>query len=341
MKNKLTEILNIKYPIIQASMHSMTNAELVAAVSNAGGLGVLGLNAGYKPTDAITGASSSQDGVGLVHGGAALRMFQQQIQKTKALTDKPFGVAVFTNEEHPQDDQETYEKLEVMAQEKVPVVLFATPVISKEWVDEFHKNNIKVIYRNLTPTAENTRKAVSMGIDAIIATGFDEGGSIPTKVVGTFSIVPLVTDAAGDVPVIAAGGIGDARTVRASFALGAEGVYVGTAFLASKEAPIADNIKKMMVSSDADDLLMYRTIPRFYRSLPGELPNKLMQMDKDGATAEEISEASHSGMGLVNGMVEGDLTNGIASFGTGIGLVHDIKPAAEIVADLVKGLPEE
>lgn len=344
MGNKLTNILNIEKPIIQASMHTMTNAELVAAVSEAGGLGVLGFNAGYKPTDAVTGASenadSDMDDKGILRSGTAVKLFEEQVKKVKKLTSKPFAAALFSETEDPKDDEEMYKELQIMIQEKVPVVLFAGKKISQGWVDAFHKNNIKIIYRAMTPTAKNTKEVVKKGVDAIIATGFDEGGTIPEKVVGTFSIVPLVADAAGDVPVIAAGGIGDARTVRAAFDLGAQGVYVGTSFLASKEAPIADNIKQMMIDSDADDLLMFRYFMKFYRSLPGELPNKLVQMDEEGKSREEIFAAGHGAKGMLSGMVEGDLSNGIASFGTGIGLVHEIKPAAEIVEDLYKGVPD-
>lgn len=340
MQNKLTKLLNIEKPIIQASLHTMTNANLVSAVSEAGGLGVLGLNAGYNPVDASTGASKTKDDVGLVHGDAALDLFRKEIKKVKEKTSKPFAAAVFSDKKIPQEDEENYSKLQIMAEEKVPVVLYAYQYISKEWVEEFHKNNIKVIYRAMTPSAENTRQAVENGVDAIIATGFDEGGTVPEKVVGTFSIVPLVADNAGDVPVIAAGGVGDARTVKAAFALGAQGVYCGTAFLASEEAPMAENIKKMMVNADADDLEMFRYYMKFYRSLPGELPDKLVKMDEELKTRDEIFAAGHGGQGLVNGMVEGDLSNGIASFGTGIGLVHKIKPAAEIVNDLYSGVPK-
>lgn len=336
--NKLTQILNIDKPIIQASMHTMTNANLVAAVSEAGGLGILGTNAGYNPADAITGASSSKDSLGVVHGGASLKLLQEQIEKVKSMTDKPFGVALTPAEPNVKEDTENYQKLELLIQEKVPVVLYAGTTIYENWINEFHRNNIKVIYRAMTPTAENTREAVKKGVDAIIATGFDEGGTIPEKAIGTFSIVPLVVDNAGEVPVIAAGGIADSRTVKAAFALGAQGVYAGTAFLASKESPIADNIKQMMLNADADDLIMFKYYIKFYRSLPGKLPNKLLKMDEEGKSRDEIFAAGHGAVGLLNGMVEGNLSDGIASFGTGVGLIHEIKPAAEIVNDLYQGI---
>lgn len=115
-----------------------------------------------------------------------------------------------------------------------------------------------------------TEEAIKGGVDILVATGFDEGGQVPSNVISTFSIVPLVVDAAkGRVPVLAAGGITEERTAKAAMALGAEGVFVGTAFLASKESRMADNIKDALIKSDANDMLLYRTQPAYYRSLTG------------------------------------------------------------------------
>ena len=121
-----------------------------------------------------------------------------------------------------------------------------------------------------------------------MATGFDEGGTLPGKVLGTFSIVPMIVDTVENTPVMAAGGIVDSRGFNAAIALGAEGVYCGTAFLMSKESRMAENVKQAVLKADAMDLLLFRTIPAYYRSLPGELANELVAMDKAGATNEEL-----------------------------------------------------
>lgn len=159
-----------------------------------------------------------------------------------------------------------------------------------------------------------------------------EGGTVPAKVIGTFTILPLIVDAAdGKVPVVAAGGLVDKRTVRAAFDLGAEGVYAGTAFLATEESPLAENIKQDMLKYDADDLLMFRAPNSFYRSLPGELPEKLLEMDKQGKSAAEIWAAAGDYNCLLYGMHDGDLSRGIAPFGMGISSIHSIDAVSVVV----------
>ncbi|MCT3507594.1 nitronate monooxygenase [Lactobacillus delbrueckii subsp. lactis] len=192
---------------------------------------------------------------------------------------------------------------------------------------------IKIIFRAVTPTAENTREAIEAGVDVIIATGFDEGGTVPAN------ILPLIVDAAdGKVPVVAAGGLVDKRTVRAAFDLGAEGVYAGTAFLATEESPLAEKIKQDMLKYDADDLLMFRAPNSLYRSLPGELPEKLLEMDKQGKSAAEIWAAAGDYNCLLYGMHDGDLSRGIASFGLGISSIHSIDPVSVVVNRLNSGV---
>ncbi len=353
MANKVCEILGIEKPIIQGAMHTMTNANLVGAVSKAGGLGILGVNAGYKfsNADVTTGASqksnedtpTNNENLGQMESSAAINLMADQIKKVRAITDKPFGIQLAAVHENPKDDAEAYKMSKLMIDNKVPVALIGgfSKVVSKKWVDYLHDNGIKVINRSNTPTAEDTRQAVKNGADIIGATGFDEGGSIPTKIVGTFDIIPLVVDNAGDVPVVAAGGIVDARTVKAAFALGAQGVYCGTAFLATPEAPIAESIKQKMLEDDADDMLFYKAEPKYYRSLPGELPNKLVQMYDEGKSGKEIWQAANSYQGLINGMVKGDLAHGFASFGMGISFIHKIEPAAKVVDRLYAGVPKD
>lgn len=367
--NRVTKIIGTEKPIIQASMFYLTNAKLVAAVSNAGGLGILGMSAGidyYEPNIEKN-----------------LELVRREVEKTKKLTDKPFGLTISPtpfkkndvdassgasqtgskttesadvkdlggevfnfkedeNDEFDLDRDELTKGLLKIAQEEGIKVVMWSGVFIPGWVERFHDAGIKVLFRPITPEPSVVKEAINGGVDAIIATGFDEGGTVPGKVVGTFAAIPMVVDAAeGKVPVIAAGGITDERTVRAAFDLGAEGIYAGTAFLASEEAPMAQNIKEKMIDTTAEDMLMFRAPNSFYRSLPGELPDKLVEMDKKGATADEIWDAAGGYDNLRQGMLFGKLDKGIASFGLGISMIHAIEPVQKIVDRLNSGIPKD
>lgn len=323
MKNRISEILNIEKPIIQGPFAWITNAQLVGAVSKAGGLGVLGFNAGQK--DLVYTAEETKE-----------RM-RVEIKKVRKITNNPIGLNIASSVDLA-NDMFTEPMLDLMVEEKVPVAVMVGDVNAKLF-SKFREKGIKVVFRATNPTAQNTREAIKAGADIIVATGFDEGGTIPETGIGTFSIVPLIVDAAaGKVPVMAAGGIADERGAKAAFALGAEGLFVGTALLLSQESPLADNIKEMAIQANADDLLLYRTIPAFYRSLPGELPNKLLEMSQKGASESEIFEAQGRYIGMRDGMLFGDLTKGFASFGLGITFVKKIEDVSTIMERLMTGI---
>lgn len=164
--------------------------------------------------------------------------------------------------------------LKVIYEEKVPVVTFVGEPDAAMF-REFKEHGIKIVYRSLNPTPANAKAAEEAGADIIVATGFDEGGTLPEKVLGTFSIVPLIADAVDHTPVMASGGIADHRAFNAALALGAEGVYCGTAFLLSKESRMAENVKKAALAADAEDLLLFRTIPAYYRPLSPNRPKTM------------------------------------------------------------------
>ncbi|MBQ6234820.1 MAG: nitronate monooxygenase [Clostridia bacterium] len=323
MKNRVCEILGIEKPIIQGPMNWLTDGKFVGAVSRAGGLGVLGFNAGQKK--AVFTVEET------------IANMRREVAIVKSMTDKPFGINIGPTD--PAKDRFTLPMLDMMQEEGIHAAVWASMTFDEFWVKACHDRGIKIVYRAHTPTAEDTERAIQAGVDIIVATGFDEGGTVPNKVVGTFSVVPMIVDAAkGRVPVMACGGIADERTAQAAFVLGAEGLFVGTAFLLSEESVAAANIKEMAVKADADDLLMYRTIPSFYRSLPGELPNKLLEMSKAGATEEEIYQAQHAYDGMRDGMLFGDLSMGYASFGLGISMIHAVEPVSVIMDRLMRGV---
>lgn len=209
---------------------------------------------------------------------------------------------------------------------------------NEEMFKEFKDHGIKIVYRSLNPTPANARAAEAAGADIIVATGFDEGGTLPSKVMGTFSIVPLIVDAVDHTPIMAAGGIADSRAFNAAFALGAEGVYCGTAFLMSKESRMAQNVKDAILKANAQDLLLFRTIPAYYRSLPGRLAIELVAMDKAGATNEELGKKMGGFANLRKGMLEGDMDNGYVSVGHGISHIHEIKSVKEIIREMTKAI---
>ena len=323
MKNRVCEILGIEKPIVQGPTFWLTDGNYVGAISKAGALGVLGFNAGQKQS--------------VYTVEETVENMRREVRIVKSITDKPFGINIGPTD--PESDKFTLPMLDMMKEEGIHAVVWASMTFDEFWVKACHERDIKVIYRAQTPTAEDTERAISAGVDIIVATGFDEGGTVPNKVVGTFSVIPMIVDAAkGRVPVLAAGGIADERTAQAAMVLGAEGLFVGTAFLLSQESIVAQNIKEQAIASDADDLLMYRTVPAFYRSLPGELPEKLLEMSNTGASEEEIYKAQHAYDGMRDGMLFGDLSKGFASFGLGISLIHEIEPVSVIIDKLMRGV---
>lgn len=197
--------------------------------------------------------------------------------------------------------------------------------------NELKEAGINIIYRDINPTPENTRLAEEAGADIIVATGFDEGGTLPGKVLGTFSIVPLIADAVKNIPVMAAGGITDHRTARAAHALGAEGVFAGSVFISTEESRVPQLVKDKIIAANGLDLLLFRTVPHYYRSLPGKLAEKLASMDHAGASNEELGNAMGGLRGLRLGMLEGNTDEGYLSFGTGIGSIRSVKSVAAVV----------
>ena len=317
--NRICQILGIEKAVIQGPLSWLTDARLVAAVSNAGGLGVLGPNAGLTAETAVSTPHETAE------------KMREEIRKTKALTEKPFGVNLIPT---PENDIWTPPILQVIKEEAVKVVVYTgygEGAVIPALFDELKDAGIKIIYRDINPTPENTRLAEAAGADIIVATGFDEGGTLPGKALGTFSIVPLIADAVQNIPVLAAGGITDSRTARAAHALGASGVFAGSIFISTEESRVPQSVKDKIINSDGLDMLLFRTMPDYYRSLPGKLAEKLVQMDKAGASTEELGKTMGGLRGLRIGMLEGNTDEGYISLGTGIGSIRDIKTVAQVV----------
>lgn len=307
---------------IQGPLSWLTDARLVAAVSNAGGLGVLGPNAGLTAETAVSTPEETAE------------KMREEIRKTKKLTEKPFGVNLIPT---PENDIWTPPILQVIKEEGVKAVVYTgygDGAIITSLFNELKASGIAIIYRDINPTPENTRLAEKAGADIIVATGFDEGGTLPGTALGTFSIVPLIADSVKSVPVMAAGGITDSRTARAAHALGAEGVFAGSVFIGTEESRVPQSVKDKIINANGLDLLLFRTLPDYYRSLPGKLADKLVSMDKAGASNEELAQTMGGLRGLRIGMLEGNTDEGYIALGTGIGNIRSIKSVAEVVNEL-------
>ena len=319
--NRVCQILKIEKPVIQGPLFWLTDAKLVAAVSEAGGLGVLGPHAGQNslPKDDEERAE---------------RM-RQEIKKVKELTSKPFGINIFHSGQNP--DKQLELMLKVVYEEKVPVgiVVHDGPEPAEDIIKELKSHGVTVVYRQITISPDIAKKAEKAGADIIVATGMDEGGTLPNHNIGTFSIVPLIVDSV-KIPVMAAGGITDKRTFNAAFALGAEGVFCGSLFLSSTEARAPKNVKDLIVKTNATDMDFFRTIPYYYRSIPTPLSQKLVQMDKELKTREEIANAMHPMRNMKFGMLDGQVDVGYISVGLGVSMIHSIRPCKEIIDDITQ-----
>lgn len=307
---KVIKILGTKYPLIQAPMNWLTNAELVAAVSNSGGLGILGPNAGQRE------AYSPE---------VTYQKFREEIQKTKSITDKNFGINVLLS-------INPFSEALLNAAIDEGVKYFATVGDADSIIfKKIKENNGVIIHRPLNPNSENMREAESLGVDLLVATGYDEGGVIPSQQIGTFSIVPAMVDSVS-IPVLAAGGINDKRGVKAAFALGASGVYIGTRFLLTKESPMSNKVKEQILKSKNQDMLL---VAKQQRSLNTKIAVMLESKYEDLVTSNENIEIIRENGGIRSGMLEGDLENGIISLNTSIEIIKNIPSVKDLIEELM------
>ena len=298
MKTKITELLNIEYPVIQGGMAWVADYHLAAAVSNAGGLGLIGA------------------------GAAPASFVKEQIEKCRALTDKPFGVNLMLM--NPAAD----EIAEVIATSDVKVVTTGAGSPEK-YMKMWKEAGVKVI-----PVVASVALAKIMeksGADAVVAEGCESGGHIGELT--TMALVPQVVDAVS-IPVIAAGGIGDGRGVAAALMLGAQGVQVGTRFLVAEETNIHEAYKeRVLKAKDIDAQVTGRSGGHPIRSLKNQMTRKYLQMEADGATFEELESLTVGS--LRKAVVEGDVKNGTVMAGQIAGMIKKKQTCKEIIVELV------
>ena len=298
MKTEITELLNIEYPIIQGGMAWVADYHLAAAVSNAGGLGLIG------------------------SGGAPASWVKDQIREVKKLTDKPFGVNIMLM--NPEAD----EIAKVIVEEKVPVVTTGAGNPAK-YIKEWKEAGVKVI-----PVVASCALAKMMercGADAVVAEGTEAGGHIGE--ITTMSLVPQVVEAV-NIPVIAAGGIADGRGFAAALMLGAKAVQMGTHFVATKECNVHENYKeKIIKAKDIDSKVTGRSTGHPVRVLRNQMSNEYIKKEQEGATLEELELLTLGG--LRKAVVEGNVKEGSLMAGQVAGLVKKQYTCKELIEKVV------
>ena len=314
-RTRVCDLLDIDYPIVQAPMLWITWAELAAAVSSAGGLGTIGLN---------SGATASTRDLNVL--GERLR---SQIRQVRSLSDKPFAVNVLVMQgsEDPYSD----EFVKVMIEEQVPVAVVAgdNPLV---YTERLKQAGVKVLHRFVNPTVVAAKEAENAGADAIVIVGFDGGGHLGLEMLSNLVLVPQVVDAVR-VPVIAGGGIADARGMMAAFVLGAEGVYMGTRFIATKECNAHLDFKQAIVDASETSTVTFRGASTILRSMKNPLSEKALRMQADGAPIGEIERKVFAGRGKA-AMLDGDLANGAGFFSPSAGLRKSVISVKELMQDL-------
>lgn len=298
MKTRVSDILGTEYPIIQGGMAWVAEYHLASAVSEAGGLGLIG--AASAPADWV----------------------REQIQEIKKRTTKPFGVNIMLMSPHADAIAQ------VLVEEHVPVVTTGAGNPEK-YMPKWKEAGIKVI--PVVASVAMAKRMERCGADAVIAEGTEAGGHIGETT--TMVLVPQIADAV-NIPVIAAGGIGDGRGIAASFMLGAEGVQMGTHFVVTQESIVHDNYKHCILKAkDIDSKVTGRTTGHPVRALRNQMTKEYLKLEQQGASFEELEHLTIGG--LRKAVVEGDVVNGSVMAGQIAGLIHETLTCKELIDQLV------
>jgi enoyl-[acyl-carrier protein] reductase II len=294
--NSITQLFNIQYPIIQAGMIWASGWRLASAVSNAGGLGLIGSGSMYPD------------------------VLREHIQKCKAATNKPFGVNVPLMYAH------TEKNIEIIFEEEVKII-FTSAGNPKTYTKLFKEKGITVVH--VVSSSKFALKAEAAGCDAVVAEGFEAGGHNGREETTTMVLVPAIKKAV-HIPVIAAGGIATGRQMLAAIVLGAEGVQMGSRFVCSKEASSHINFKEAIIKAQEGDTMLSLKKVMPVRMMKNQFFNEVQQAEMRGASEDELKQLLGKGRSRI-GMFEGNLENGELEIGAVSALIKDILPAAEIV----------
>ena len=309
MKSRICDMFGIKYPIVNGGLQWLSKAPLVAAVSNAGGLGLLS-------------ATTHPDKASLI----------AEIRKTQELTDKPFGVNISML---PGKTQEALTQDFFAAVLECGVKIVETSGRSPEqYLPRLHDAGVKLIHK--VPAVRYAKKAQEVGADAVSIVGFECGGHPGLDDVTTMALVPCAADQL-DIPVLAGGGVADARGFVAMLALGADGVMMGTRFLLSEECDIHPDFKqRLLKAKETDTKMIQYSIRNPIRALHNAAAEKVEQMEKNGATLDELLTVTNGKNGR-RCWSEGDIEGGIHAIGQCIGQIHEIKSVAQIIEEIITG----
>lgn len=305
METRITKLFGIKYPVVQAGMVWCSGWELASAVSNAGGLGLLGSGSMYPD------------------------VLEQNIIKCKEATNKPFGVNVPLL--YPQID----EHIKIILKHNIKIV-FTSAGSPAKYTPVFKENGVTVVH--VIANVKFAEKCKNTEVDAIVAEGFEAGGHNGIEETTTMVLIPLIRKTV-DLPLIAAGGIGTGRQMLAAFALGAEGVQIGSRFVASAESSAHINFKnKVLEAKDGDTVLsMKKVVP--VRLIKNKFWQDIRTAEERGANSEELKSLLGRGRAK-KGMYEGDIDEGELEIGQVSALIENIKPAGEILQEIISEFEE-
>ncbi|CAA0188428.1 NAD(P)H-dependent flavin oxidoreductase [Tenacibaculum maritimum] len=300
MENSIIKLLNIKYPIIQGGMIWVSGWKLASAVSNAGGLGLIGAGSMYP------------------------EVLREHIQKCKKATDKPFGVNV------PMLYPDIEKIMDIIVEEGVKVV-FTSAGNPKTWTSFLKEKGITVVH--VVSSVKFALKAEKAGVDAIVCEGFEAGGHNGREETTTFTLIPMVKEQV-QIPVISAGGIASGKGMLAAMVLGADGVQIGSRFAATEESSAHNNFKETIIGvKDGDTHLTLKELAPV-RLVKNEFYKQIQELYQKSPSIEELKEFLGRARAK-RGMFEGDLVEGELEIGQIAGLIHKIKPAKEVVKDII------
>jgi len=300
MQNRITELFNIEYPLIQAGMIWASGWKLASAVSNAGGLGIIGAGSMYP------------------------EVLRKHIIKCKKATNKPFGVNV------PMLYPDVEKIMEIIIKEEVKIV-FTSAGNPKTWTNHLQSHGIKVVH--VVSSVKFALKSQEAGVDAVVAEGFEAGGHNGRDETTTLTLIPMVKEQL-EIPLIAAGGIASGRGMLAAMVLGADAVQIGSRFVASNEASSHQSFKELVVQAKEGDTQLTLKELAPVRLLKNKFFEDVQELYQQAPSKEDLTELLGRARAK-KGMFEGDLVEGELEIGQIAGLIHDIKPAAQIVADII------
>ena len=300
--NRITELFGIQYPIIQGGMVWISGWRLAAAVSNAGGLGLLGAGSMHPET------------------------LVEHIHKMREATDNPWGVNVPLM--YPEIDR----LVDILIEEGVKIV-FTSAGSPKKFTQRFHEAGMKVVH--VVSSSKFARKCEEAGVDAIVAEGFEAGGHNGREETTTLTLIPQVRKAT-TLPLIAAGGIGSGEAILAAMALGAEGVQIGTLFALTEESSASDAFKQCCTNLEEGDTMLALKLISPTRLVKNELFGRIAEAEKAGTTVEEL-RAILGQAATKRGIFEGDINNGELEIGQIASAVKSIRPVSEVMKELVEG----